>query len=83
MVYTCCASYRNNKDENKLTKKIDINNIKNIDKSKKQNITKDQEKVSNLKKYRVQLGSFKNKDKAVKAIKDIEINFPGFFYENV
>jgi len=70
---------KNNKDENKLTKKIDINNKNNIDKSKKQNITKDKEKVSNLKKYRVQLGSFKNKDKAIRAIKDIEINFPQIF----
>ncbi len=70
---------KDNKDQKILTKNIDINNKNNIDKSKKQNITKDEKKVSSLKKYRVQLGSFKNKNKAVKAIKDIEINFPQIF----
>ena len=65
---------KNNEDNKLVLKKIDNDkSLKN--QSKKKKTIKNPSEKSNLKKYRVQLGSFKNKDKAIKAITDIKNKF--------
>ena len=73
-----------NKKNNK--KEADINNLKKTLEKDENNADEDQEKTKsksinekNLQKYRVQLGSFKSKSRAIKAIKKIETEYAKYF----